>query len=123
MDSALSYDRPGILTKNVVAFIVAGVSAYSFSFAIDLLLGGLLGIYPSTAFLPVVTWSVIATITGFVALRLAPTKRFLVIPFVGLALLGFLGGVVGHRYSLLVGSVMLAQAVGVWLATARGEHR
>ena len=107
--------------KNVVAFIVAGVSACSFSFAIDLLLGGLLGIYPSTAFLPVVTWSVIAAISGFVALRLAPASRFLVIPFVGLALLAFLGGVVGHRYSLLVGAVMLAQAVGVWLATARGE--
>ncbi len=106
--------------KNVVAFIVAGVSACSSSFAIDLLLGGLLGIYPSTAFLPVVTWSVIAAISGFVALRLAPASRFLVIPFVGLALLA-LGGVVGHRYSLLVGAVMLAQAVGVWLATARGE--
>lgn len=105
--------------KNVLAFAVAGASAYSFSFAIDLLLGGLLGVYPSTAFLPVVTWSVIATITGVVALRLAPTGRFLVIPFAGLALLALLGGVVGHRYSLIVGVVMLGQAAGVWLATAR----
>jgi hypothetical protein len=108
--------------KSVVAFVFAAASAYSFSFAIDLLLGGLLGVYPSTAFLPVVTWSIIATITGVIALRLAPTGRFLVIPFVGLALLALLGGVVGHSYSLIVGVVMLAQAVGVWFATRRVQH-
>ncbi len=106
--------------KNVIALVIAAASAYSFSFAIDLLLGGLLGVYPSTAFLPVVTWSVIAAITGVVALRLAPTGRFLMIPFAGLALLAFFGGVVGQRYSLIVGAVMLAQAIGVWFATARG---
>ena len=105
--------------KNVVAFVIAGASAYSFSFAVDLLLGGLLWVYPSTAFLPVVTWSIIATITGVIALRLAPTGQFLAIPFVALALLALIGGVVGRRYSLVVGVVMLAQAVGVWFATAR----
>jgi hypothetical protein len=104
--------------KNFVAFIIAGASAYSFSFAVDLLLGGLLGVYPSTAFLPVVTWSVIATITGLIALRLAPTGRFLVIPSVALALLALTGRVVGHRYSLVVGVIMFGQAIGVWLATA-----
>lgn len=108
--------------KNMVALIIASVSAYSFSFAIDLFLGGLLGIYPSTVFLPVVTWSIIATITGFVALRLVPMGRFLVIPFAGLALLAFLGGVVGHRHSLLVGGMMLAQAIGVWMATSTRQH-
>lgn len=106
--------------KNVIALVIAAASAYSFSFAIDLLLGGLLEVYPSTAFLPVVTWSVIAAITGIVALRLAPTGRFLMIPFAGFALLAFFGGVVGQRYSLFVGAVMLAEAIGVWLATARG---
>jgi hypothetical protein len=109
--------------KNIVAFVIAGASAYSFSFAVDLLLGGLLGVYPSTAFLPVVTWSVIATITGLIAFRLAPTGRFLVIPFVALALLALIGGTVGHRHSLFVGLVMLGQAIGVWLATARAQNR
>jgi len=108
--------------KSVVALVAAGASAYSFSFAIDLLLGGLLGVYPSTAFLPVVTWSVIASITGVVALRLAPAGRSLAIPFVVLALLALFGGVVGRRYSLIVGAVMLAQAIGVWLATARARR-
>ena len=103
--------------KNVIAFIIAGGSAYSFSFALDLLLGGLIGVYPSTAFLPAVTWSVLAVITGFVALRLAPASRFLVIPFGVMAMFAFLGGIVGQRYSLIVGVVMLAQALGVLLAS------
>jgi|SRR5438093_2136341 len=109
--------------KKVVAFVIAGASAYSFSFALDLLVGGLLGVYPSTAFLPVVTWSIIAAVTGFVAWRLAPTGRFLVIPFVALALLALIGGIVGHRYNFLVGALMLPQAGGVWLATAPVQQR
>jgi hypothetical protein len=104
--------------KSVIAFVIAGVSAYSFSFAIDLLLGGMIGVYPSTAFLPVVTWSVIAMITGFAALCLAPTNRFLVIPFAVITMLAFLGGIVGQRYSLIVGVVMLAQTLGAWGATS-----
>jgi hypothetical protein len=66
--------------KNLTAFVLAGVSAYAFSFALDLFFGALLGVYPSTAFLPVVTWSIIAAIAGVIALRLAPTGRFLVVP-------------------------------------------
>jgi len=103
--------------KNLLAFILASASAYAFSFALDLLLGGLLGFYTTTAFLPVVTWSIIAAISGVVALRLAPTGRFLVIPYIGLAAMAVVGGVVGHHYSLIVGVGMLAQATGVWLAT------
>ena len=107
--------------KNILAFVIAGASAYSFSFAIDLLVAGLLGVYPSTAFLPVVTWSIIAAVTGIVALRLAPTGRFLVVPFFALTALALFGGVVGHRYSLIVGILLLAEAVGVWFATAQAK--
>lgn len=103
--------------KNLTAFVFAGVSAYAFSFALDLLFGALLGVYPSTAFLPVVTWSIIAAIAGVIALRLAPTGRFLVVPCLVFAGMAFLGGVVGHRHSLFVGVGMLAQATGLWLAT------
>ncbi len=105
--------------KNIVAFGTAGVSAYSFSFAADLLVGGLLGVYPSTVFLPVVTWSIIAAIMGFIALLLAPTGRFLMIPFIAFALLALIGGIVGHAYSLFVALVMIGQAIGVWFATRR----
>ncbi|MGA7462139.1 MAG: hypothetical protein WBW69_18050 [Candidatus Korobacteraceae bacterium] len=107
--------------KNALAFVLAGGSAYSFSFAIDLLVGGLLRVYPSTAFLPVVTWSAVAIVAGYVALRLAPEGRFLVVPFVLITLLALFGGIVGHRYNLVVAAVMLAESVGVWLATAGGR--
>lgn len=50
--------------------LVAG-AAYAFSFAIDLLLGALTGVYPSTAYLPVVTWSVIATVALAVSYKVA----------------------------------------------------
>lgn len=37
--------------RTVVTLILSAVAAYSISFAIDLLLGGLFGVYPKTAFL------------------------------------------------------------------------
>jgi len=105
--------------KNAIAFVFASISAYTFSFAIDLLIGGLFKIYPNTAFLPVVTWAVIATVAVFVALRLAPQGRFLVIPFALIALIALFGGIVGHRYSLIVAAVMFAETVGIWLVTTQ----
>jgi hypothetical protein len=105
--------------KKIIAFIVAGISAYSYSFAFDLLLGALLKVYPSTAFLPVVTWLVIATITVFIALRLMPTGRFLIIPFLIFALLSLIGGVVGHRYSLIVSLAIFIESAGIWFATGK----
>jgi hypothetical protein len=80
------------IAKNLTAFILAAVSAYAFSFALDLLLGALLGVYRSTALLPVVTWSIIAAIAGVIALRLAPTGRFLVVPCLVFAGMAFLPG-------------------------------
>ena len=109
--------------KHLVAFILSAISAYSLSFALDLLLGGMVGFYPSTAFLPVVTWSIIATICGILSLRLAHAARFLAIPALVLACLALFGGVVGRHYSLIVGVGMLAQAYGVWLATAQKKSR
>lgn len=108
--------------KNVLAFILAAVSAYAFSFAIDCLAGGLLGIYTNSTFLPVVTWAVVAVITGFSALRLAPQGRFLVVPFVLITLVALFGGIVGRRYNLIVAALMLAESAGVWLATSRATE-
>lgn len=108
--------------KSAAAFVLAAVSAYSFSFAADLLIGGLVGAYPSTSFLPVVTWAVIAAITGGAAFWLAQTGRFLVVPFVVFGLLALVGGMVGHHYNLGVAALMLAEAGGVWLATTRTQH-
>lgn len=109
--------------KQFVAFVLAAVSAYAFSFALDLLLGGLLGFYHATAFLPVVTWSIIATISGVAALRLAPAGRILVIPCLVFACMALFGGIVGRHYSLVVGIGLLAQAYGVWVATRPNQRR
>jgi hypothetical protein len=109
--------------KNLLAFVLAAASAYSLSFALDLLLGGLLGFYPATAFLPVVTWSVIAAVSGAVALRLSPTGRFLVIPCLVFAGMALFGGIVGRHFSLIVGIGMLVQASGLWYATKPNRGR
>jgi len=58
--------------RTVLGVLLSAVEAYSFSFAIDLLRGGLLRDYPRTVFVPVVTWSIIAAVASLAALRLAP---------------------------------------------------
>lgn len=107
--------------KNLIAVLLSVVSAFAFSFALDLLIGGLTGAYPSTAFLPVVTWSIVATVAGLAALRLAPANRLLVVPCLVFAALAFFGGAAGHRYSLIVGVGLLVQAIGVLIATYSGR--
>lgn len=121
MESAQTHTVAGGFGRKVLAFVLAAVSAYSFSVAIDILLGGLLGVYPSADFfyLPVGTWTVIATITVVVAVYLAPQGRFLAIPFALVALLALFGGIVGHRYNFIVAAVMLAASVGVWLGMTK----
>ena len=106
----------------VFGVLLSAAAAYSFSFAIDLLLGGVLREYPATAFVPVVTWSLIATVASVAALRLAPMARSLLIPPLAFGALAFLGGIVGHRYSLLVGLVTLLQAFVFWRVTAHHTH-
>lgn len=106
----------------VFGVLLSAAAAYSFSFAIDLLLGGVLREYPATAFVPVVTWLLIATVASVAALRLAPSTRWLVIPPLVFSSLAFLGGIVGHRYSLLVGLTTLLQALVFWRATAHPTH-
>ncbi len=46
--------------KNFLAVLLASFSAFALSFALDLLLGGLVHAYPSTALLPV-AWGVDTT--------------------------------------------------------------
>ena len=46
--------------RYALSLILATGAAYAFSFAVDLLLGGLFGVYPNTAFVPVVTWAFIS---------------------------------------------------------------
>jgi hypothetical protein len=98
-----------------IGIILAAAAAYAFSFAIDLLLGGLVGVYPSTAFLPVVTWSLIATVALVVAYKSAAGSRWLALPFVALGAVALLGAVVGsHPHSYGVAALLLLQAFIIW---------
>jgi hypothetical protein len=109
--------------KTVLAFLLIAASSYALSFALDLLVGGLLGVYPAWRYLPlpVVTWSILAAACGVVAVRLAPTGRFLIIPALVIAAIALFGGVIGHRHNFIVGAGVLAQAAVVWLTT--GERK
>jgi hypothetical protein len=105
--------------KTGLAFLIIAASSYALSFALDLLIGGTLGVYPATAFLPSITWSVLALVSGVLGLQLAPTARCLVMPPLLIAGIALIGGLVGHHYSLLVSACMLIQAAAVWYATRR----
>ena len=67
--------------KKAFAFVLAAVSAYALSFAADMLVGGLLHIYPSGVFKAVPTWTIIAGITGFIALSITRSRTPLLVPF------------------------------------------
>lgn len=104
--------------KNVLAFILACVSAYALSFAADLLFGAILGISPrDTTILPVFVWCLTAMITGVAAVALA-RKRFLAVPFVFITCAACFGGIVGQRYDFAVAGVMAFASLLVWLLTA-----
>jgi hypothetical protein len=96
----------------VIAILLACISAYSLSFALDMLIGGLVGVYPATAFLPVVTWSGLCAVTLLAALKLNGLKSGLWVPFCVFGAVAIIGGIIGtHRYNLSVGGLVLVQAV------------
>ncbi len=105
-----------------ISLVIAAGAAYAFSFAIDLLIAGLIGVYPNTAFLPVVTWSVISG-TLLLAARavVADRLRWLSLPYAAFGILATLGALVGtHLYSLGVAGLLFVHAALVWKA---GQQR
>ncbi len=81
----------------------------------DLLVGGLVGIYPATAYLPVVTWSLITTVLLVIAIRIAPQRVWLAIPFAVLGALVLLIAVVSTRLpSFAVPFLLFIQAGILW---------
>ena len=98
-----------------VAILLSAVAAYAFSFAMDLLLGGLVGVYPATAYLPVVTWSLIATVTLLVATKVTSRRNWLALPFAAFGVLALFGARVGtHPHSYGVAALLFIQAVIIW---------
>jgi hypothetical protein len=102
-----------------VSLALAAGAAFAFSFAVDLLLGRLIGLYPSTAFLPVVTWSALSTVALLLARAISRGNRWLALPYVAFGLLAALGGAVGsHPHNFAVSGLMLLHAYLLW-KTAR----
>lgn len=98
-----------------MAIALAAIAAYAFSFAIDLLLGGLAGVYPATAYLPVVTWSLIATVALVIAVKTARRSSWLALPFCAFGAVALLGAFVGtHPHNFGVAALLFIQAVIVW---------
>jgi|ERR1035437_1659419 hypothetical protein len=106
---------PRVRLRLIVSLGLATVSAYTFSFALDLLFGGLLHVYPTNAFLPVVSWSLLSFAVLFAAFLLVGGVRWLAIPHVGFGLFASLSGMIGTaHYSLIVGGILLLEAFLVW---------
>ena len=103
-----------------IGILLAVGAAYAFSFAIDLLLGALMGVYPSTAFLPVVTWAVIATVALALSYKVSAGSRWLAIPFAAFGTLALFGALVGqHPHNYGVAALLLAQAFIIWRLATR----
>ncbi len=106
--------------RTVLALVLSAVAAYAFSFSTDLLLGGLFGVLPNTAFLPAVTWSVIAILSFILAVKISSLRSWLSIPFAVFGALALFGAFVGmHPHSFGVAPVMFITAVFVWRTARR----
>ncbi len=99
-----------------ISLAIAAGAAYAFSFAIDLLIGGLIGVYPNTVFLPVVTWSVISGVLLLAARAVVAGRlRWLSLPYVLFGTLAVLGALAStHLYSLGVAGLLYVQALLIW---------
>jgi hypothetical protein len=99
-----------------IGVVLSAIAAYSFSFAVDLLLGGLLKVYQPTAFAAVLTWSAVGMLALVVAIKIARRRRtLLALPFVVFGALALLGALVGtHPHSAGVALALLVQAAVIW---------
>jgi hypothetical protein len=110
--------------RTFFSFVLALFAAYAFSFAVDLLAGGLTGVYPDTAFLPVVTWSLLSVAAIWFAFRISANGGRLWLPYALFGLLAGVGGAVGpHPHNFVVMAALFAHALLVRKAGAIGYER
>jgi hypothetical protein len=103
------------LLRSVVAFLLSAGSAYSASFAADLLFGKLFGLFPNTVWVPIGTWSVLAVFLMYGSHRLSRSKWLIAVPVLLFGALAFFGAVVGsHPHNYLVAGVLFLIAFLCW---------
>lgn len=94
---------------------IAAVAAYAFSFAADLLIGGLAGVYASNVYSAAVTWSVAAAALTWAALKLRHRRGWLAVPFFLVTAVATVGAVVGtHPHNWAVATVMCILSLLIW---------
>ena len=91
--------------RNPVAFFLALGAAYAASFALDMFVGALAGVYSfSPLTLPVFTWAVIAYSLFILSRHLRPQNRWICAAFYLIGGIAVFAGLLGPaRYSILVG--------------------
>src|SRR5690349_18452771 len=101
--------------RPVIAFALACIGVYAFSFALDLVFGMLFHVYPvSTTLLPVATWGTIGLVTFLSAGALRPHRVAIIVPCVGVALIALYGAIVGthpHSYAVAFTLILFAAIV------------
>ena len=109
--------------KKNFSLVLSALAAYSFSYAIDILLGGLFGIYmKNTIGPPVITWSIISIIAFIGAVKIGSLHRRLSVPFVIFGGLALLGAIVGtHAYNYGVAGIMFFQASIIWVTSRQSS--
>ena len=106
-----------------VGIAFAAVAAYALSFALDLFLGGWLGLYPSTVHVPVVVWTIIGYLTLIVAYYTGAGSRWLSLPFAALGGVATFGAIVGpHPHTFVVAGFLLLAAFVLWRVAQRSGN-
>lgn len=104
-----------------LGLVFATGAAFAFSFSIDLLFGVWVGVYDSSAYLPVVTWSVLATVVVAGAYKVAGASRWLALPFGAFGCLALFGALIGpHPHNYGVAALLFVQGFIVWRVSTGG---
>lgn len=107
--------------RNPVAFILALGAAYAASFALNMFVGALAGVYSfSPLTLPVFTWAVIAFILFVLSRHLRPQNRWICAAFYLIGGIAVFAGLLSPaRYNILVGIPLMLFALVLASANAR----
>lgn len=101
--------------RSILSFLVSSVFAYSASFVADMLFGRMFGIFPATVWPPIITWSVLASLSIFGAHKLSRNKWLIVSPIFLFGVLALWSAIVSsHPHSYQVAAVLFLIGFLFW---------
>jgi hypothetical protein len=117
-----------IAATSTLAFMLTAISAYSFWVTLDAWVG--LWLLPKhrpflSTFASTLTWGLLLAILALaLAAWLAPTGRFLLVPYAACTLGGYAPTKPPHpHYSIMVGTGMLAATLALWALIAKARRK